>query len=415
MSRVSDRAGSQVPLPPPGWLIKSVRTQPAPAALWLSRGVIDPEVRLPTAVSPPSEERQQLVITNGIDPHKSSLTAVAVSPDGQAHTSIRLVVDKNTPAALLTWAEPWPERQWADVGATGLGRGIAQQLVTTGDLVLDVPAKLAARARLLRSSSARKTDVADAISVAAVALHNRRLDRVQLEDHTTILRLLTERRDDLVAEHTRWINRLHVLLRDLHPGGAEVRLDTTEASALLAKIRPVTAADQQRKQIARDVVRDLRRHEASIKELENQLRSAVTDSGTTLTQIQGIGFLTAAKILALTGDIYRFPNQEHTPATRVPRLSTSPGGEQETHRLSRRGNRQLNAAIHVAAITQGRDPGPGRARPPSTRPPRKPAAASNAGSRTPSTVASWPTSNGSNSRSPDTQRRSSDEDEASFP
>src|SRR4051812_45815726 len=210
-----------------------------------------------------TEERHPLVITIGIDPHKSSLTAVAVQPNGHPHPPIRLVVDKATPTALLTWASQWPERQWAVDGATGLGRSIAQQLVTVGEIVLDVPAKLAARARLLGSSSARKTDVADAISVAAVALHNRRLNRVQLEDHTTIMRLLTERRDDLVAEHTRWINRLHVLLRDLHPGGAEVRLDSTDALALLAKIRPATAADRQRKQLARDVVRDLKRHEAS--------------------------------------------------------------------------------------------------------------------------------------------------------
>jgi len=114
-------------------------------------------------------ERQQLVIIIGIDPHKSSLTAVAVEPNGQTHPPIRLVVDKNTPATLLTWAAQWPERQWAIEGATGLGRGIAQQLVTVDENVLDVPAKLAARARLLGSSSARKTDVADAISVAAVA------------------------------------------------------------------------------------------------------------------------------------------------------------------------------------------------------------------------------------------------------
>ena len=300
------------------------------------------------------------VITIGIDPHKSSLTAVAVRPDGQTHPSIRLVVDKSTPAAILAWAAQWPERQWAVEGATGLGRSIAQQLVTAGELVLDVPAKLAARARLLGSSSARKTDVADAISVATVALHNRRLNRVQLENHHTIMRLLTERRDDLVAEHTRWINRLHVLLRDLHPGGAEVRLSSTDASALLNKIRPVTAVDYQRKQIARDVVRDLKRHEGSIKELEKQLRAAVTASGTTLTEIQGIGFLTAAKILALTGDIRRFPNQEHYASYAGTAPIDVSSGDQETHRLSRRGNRQLNAAIHVAAVTQARDPGPGR-------------------------------------------------------
>lgn len=300
------------------------------------------------------------MITIGIDPHKSSLTAVAVHPDGHTNPPIRLVMDKSTPAAILAWASQWPERQWAVEGATGLGRGIAQQLVTAGELVLDVPAKLAARARLLGSSSARKTDVADAVSVATVALHNRRLNRVQLENHHTIMRLLTERRDDLVAEHTRWINRLHVLLRDLHPGGAEVRLGTVDASTLLTKIRPVTAADHQRKQIARDVVRDLKRHEASIKELEKQLRAAVTASGTTLTEIQGIGFLTAAKILALTADIRRFPNQEHYASYAGTAPIDVSSGEQETHRLSRRGNRQLNAAIHVAAVTQARDPGPGR-------------------------------------------------------
>jgi transposase len=300
------------------------------------------------------------VITIGIDPHKSSLTAVAVEPTGQTHPPIRAVVDKTTPAVLLAWAAQWPERRWAVEGATGLGRGIAQQLVNAGEVVLDVPAKLAARARLLGSSSARKTDVADAISVAAVAMHNRRLNRVQAEDHTTIMRLLTERRDDLVAEHTRWINRLHVLLRDLRPGGAEVRLDTTDAAALLNTIRPVTDADRQRKQIARDIVRDLKRHETSIKDLEKQLRAAVAASGTTLTEIQGVGFLTAAKILALTGDIRRFPNQEHYASYAGTAPIDVSSGDQETHRLSRRGNRQLNAAIHVAAVTQARDPGPGR-------------------------------------------------------
>jgi transposase len=121
-----------------------------------------------------------------------------------------------------------------------------------------------------------------------------------------------------------------------------------------------TAADHQRKQLARDIVRDLRRHEASIKELEKQLRAAVTASGTTLTDIQGIGFLTAAKILALTGNIRRFPNQEHYASYAGTAPIDVSSGDQETHRLSRRGNRQLNAAIHVAAVTQARDPGPGR-------------------------------------------------------
>jgi transposase len=78
---------------------------------------------------------------------------------------------------LLAWAVPWSARRWAVEGATGLGPTVAQQLVGTGELVVDVPAKLAARARLLGAGSARKTDRTDAASVAVVALHHRRLLR----------------------------------------------------------------------------------------------------------------------------------------------------------------------------------------------------------------------------------------------
>ena len=72
------------------------------------------------------------------------------------------------------------------------------------------------------------------------------------------------------------------------------------------------------------------------------------------------GFLTAAKILALTGDIRRFPNQEHYASHAGAAPIDVSSGDQETHCLSRGGNRQLNSAIHVAAVTQARDPGPGR-------------------------------------------------------
>ena len=139
-----------------------------------------------------------------------------------------------------------------------------------------------------------------------------------------------------------------------------MRLDSADASELLGKIRPATEADRQRKQIARDILRDLKRQEASIKDLEKQLRAAVIASGSTLTEIPGIGFLTAGKILAITGDIRRFPNQEHYASYAGTAPINVSSGEQETHRLSRRGNRQLNAAIHVIAVTQARDPGPGR-------------------------------------------------------
>jgi transposase len=152
------------------------------------------------------------VITIGIDPHKASLTAVAVDPSGRSLDRRRLLVNAGTLSQLTAWAAGWPARRFAVEGAYGLGREIAQQLAAGGEQVLDVPATLAARARLLSTGGGRKTDTADAASVAQVALHCPILRTVAAEDQTTILRLLAERRDDLAAERTRILNRLHGLL-----------------------------------------------------------------------------------------------------------------------------------------------------------------------------------------------------------
>jgi transposase len=96
-----------------------------------------------------------------------------------------------------------------------------------------VPAQVAARARLLNTGHARKTDPIDAAAVAMVAQHHRRLHRVRAEDDSLVLRLLSERRDDLAGERTRTANRLHALFRDLIPGGAKRNLSAQQGAALL--------------------------------------------------------------------------------------------------------------------------------------------------------------------------------------
>jgi transposase len=166
-------------------------------------------------------------------------------------------------------------------GASGLGRGIAQLLVAAGEQVVDVPAKLAARARLLGTSSARKSDLADACSVATAAIHHRRLRLVALEDQTVIFRLLSDRRDDLVAERTRTLSRLHVLLADLHPGGAKRELSATRAGALLGHVRPITVVDVERKRIAHQLLADVRRLDRQLKTASQAIHTAVREHGTT--------------------------------------------------------------------------------------------------------------------------------------
>jgi transposase len=300
------------------------------------------------------------VITIGIDPHKASLTAVAVDPSGRSLGHRRLLVNAGTLSQLVAWAAGWPVRRFAVEGAYGLGRPIAQQLTAAGEQVLDVPATLAARARLLNTGGGRKTDTADAASVAQVALHHPTLRVVTAEDQTTILRLLTERRDDLAGERTRILNRLHGLLRDLLPGGAPSNLTAAKAATLLRRLRPVTATAACRRQLARDLLSDLRRVDARLADNKVQLREALAATASTLTQIHGLGVVLAAKILGHVGDIGRFPSQDHFASYTATAPLDASSGNQQRHRLNTGGNRQLNAALHLVAVCQARDPGPGR-------------------------------------------------------
>ncbi|MCY1141460.1 transposase [Actinoplanes sp. Pm04-4] len=193
----------------------------------------------------PGGRFQLSVITIGIDPHKSSLTAVALDETGKTLGSRRVTVNTAAFKTLTGWAACWPQRRFAVEGAAGLGRGIAQLLAAAGEDVVDVPATLAARARLLDTGGTRKTDVADATSVAHAAMRRRRLRPVVAENDHTRLRLLSERRDDLARERVRLLNRLHVVLRDLIPGGAALDLTADKAATLCAvsgRSPPPTAA-----------------------------------------------------------------------------------------------------------------------------------------------------------------------------
>ncbi|HEX6325954.1 MAG TPA: transposase [Jiangellaceae bacterium] len=132
------------------------------------------------------------MITIGIDPHKNSLTAVALEPGSQSHPPLRVVVDTNTSASLLAWAKQWPDRQWAVEGANGAGRPLAQRLLETGEHVVDVPAKLAARVRLFDTGHNRKTDALDAHSIAIVAVRTEGLRVLKADGELEAMRMLTD-------------------------------------------------------------------------------------------------------------------------------------------------------------------------------------------------------------------------------
>jgi transposase len=111
--------------------------------------------------------------------------------------------------------------------------------------------------RVLSTGGGRKTDPDDARVVALAALYHRGLHHVHHEDQSTILRLLSERRDGRTRERTRVLNRLHQLLRELNPGGVSTGLSADKATAALRGIRPATVTDACRRDLAKDVLVDL--------------------------------------------------------------------------------------------------------------------------------------------------------------
>ena len=91
------------------------------------------------------------VVMIGVDPHKASHTAVAISGAEEPLGELRVRASAAQAERLLAWAAAWPERTWAVEGAGGLGHLLAQQLLSAGERVLDVQPKLGARVRLLAS------------------------------------------------------------------------------------------------------------------------------------------------------------------------------------------------------------------------------------------------------------------------
>jgi len=194
-------------------------------------------------------------------------------------------------------------------GASGLGRPIAQLLAAAGEPVLDVPAKLAARARLLSSGSGRKTDLADACSVAAAAIHHRQLRPVALEDQTVVFCLLSDRRDDLVAEGTRILSRLQVLLADLQPGGRP-------ASSRPPSRRPAPPDPSQHRRCDRGkriAVSCWRRASPGPTGKDGQPGHPPSTPRARHAPDRGLGVgpVLAAKLLGHTGDSTRFPDPDH--------------------------------------------------------------------------------------------------------
>jgi transposase len=311
-----------------------------------------------------------MVMVLGVDVHKKSHTAVAVDQAGRKLAEKTVAATDTGHRRLLRWARQLAGGQdlrWAVEDCRHVSGRLERALLGAGQAVVRVPPKLMAGARA-GARTRGKSDPIDALAIARAALREPDLPVARHDDQSRRLKLLVDRREDLVGERTRAQNRLRWHLHELDP-----ELDPPTGS--LDRIRQLdrlTAwlTDYQQTQtdevlvlvagIAAEVITDIRGLTQRAKALEKQIAALVGAAAPDLLKLPGCGALTAAKIVAETAGITRFATEAkfamHTGAAPIPASS----GNTNRHRLARGGNRQLNAALHRIAVTQLRLDGLGK-------------------------------------------------------
>jgi transposase len=299
----------------------------------------------------------------GVDPHKGLAYGGGDQRGGRAAGRVAGARLGNPQVEqLLAWAAPWPGRTWAIEGADGTGHLLAQQLLTAGERVLDIQPKLSARVRLLAAGNVNKNDPNDARSVAVAALRSGSARAAAADDHAAVLGVWAKRHRDLGRLRTQLVCRLHAVLCELLPGGVGKQLTAGHAARLLASITPADAVAAARRELAAQFVADLRGIDAQMRDTKKKLAVAVAAAGTSLTVLFRVGPVIAAAVISDVRDVSRFPDRDHFAAWNGTAPVEVSSGRRKIYRLSRRGNRRLNHAIHITGVTQIRYAhSPGRA------------------------------------------------------
>jgi len=291
----------------------------------------------------------------GIDAHKRSHTAVAVDEMGREKSTKTVGTTTEDHLRLLQWAVQCDEhRLWAVEDCRHMTRRLERDLIAAGESVVRVSPKLMAHIR----DSARtygKSDPIDALAVARAALREPDLPVARLDGVEREVRLLVDHREDLVAERIRIIARLRWHLHELDPGWTPpAKIERASAFDKVAMHLASCRDGALVRRLALRLVEHLRMLTAEIDELTAEITERVTIIAPSLLAIVGCGALTAAKIIGETADVGRFRSKDA-----FARLNgTAPlpvwSSNKQRHRLSRTGNRQLNAALHRIAMTQAR-------------------------------------------------------------
>ena len=301
---------------------------------------------------------QMIVI--GTDTHKRTHALAAVDEGtGRIRGNREIKADEAGHLAALKWARGLDEvRVWAIEDCRSVSRRLEEALIAAGERVVRVaPHRMGASRRGEREPG--KSDEIDSLAIARAVVK----DGVEcfpaafLDEQAMEIRLLGDHRHDLVVERTRIQNRLRWHLVTLAP-----QLEASLRRGSLADTRQLDRIDRQlrrmaigaRVRVAREQITQIRSLTRQINTLKDELAILITAHRPALLSETGCGPLTAAILIGRTAGAERFA----TDASFAQQTGTAPlkcsSGQRQQHRLNRGGDRQLNHALHIIAITRAR-------------------------------------------------------------
>lgn len=290
----------------------------------------------------------------GVDPAKGSLAVAAVDPLGRVLDAREFSNDPTGHQGLLGWIrERGPNRVIGIECALSYGASLSRVLLGAGEDVREVPTTLTARERRRRHARG-KSDLVDSVAIARIVASGEVLSSAHRVEVLTDLRALVDYRDQLVRARTQVANRAHADLVNIRPG-YEREVPNLRAKRHQARTRFLLRGDRSvRAELVRLRLGELSRLEAEVAAMDRRIEAMVRDTGTSLTEIPGVGAFIAAKILGEVGD----PSRVRSKSAFAVLSGTAPlpasSGQTHRHRLNRGGNRQLNWALHFIALVQCR-------------------------------------------------------------
>lgn len=297
------------------------------------------------------------MITIGIDPHKHTHTAVAVKDaTGQLLAELTVSADEAGHERLRQWATELAggELRFALEDIRQVSGRLERSLLAHGCDVRRVPPKLMADMRR-GARQFGKSDAIDALAIARAALREPGLPAARSEPELRELKLLIDHRENLLRERTALASRLRWHLHDID-SGLEPRARSLGREGPRRSLAQRLARREQSVQvrICRELLARIGQISRREAELAGEIRGLVRGSVPALLKLPGCAELNAAKLIAEIGGADRFSSDAQLARHAGCAPIEASSGRVRRHRLSRGGNRQLNAAFYRIALTQSR-------------------------------------------------------------